>query len=154
MEIKHSRDTVHSKSTTDPRWSWTPQWGNCNPFFWVITSSRHSAAHETTEIIQLYLRLYYCSICCQTKWCVCSCDSSAMVRRHSRRPTVPTRTRWARQRVCVNTHSLYFPLLIYCPSSLSEPLKSQPVFAEFPPGHHGNHSVCTAPPSLARNDGC
>lgn len=50
---------------------------------------------------------------------VCSCDSSAMACRRSRRPTVPTRTRWARPRVCLSAHTdTHTPLLFILPLSL------------------------------------
>lgn len=89
---------------------------------------------------------------------VCSCVSSAMARRRSRRPTEPTRTRWVRLRVGLRTHthmhtqvfllapslsspSLFSPCYFSPPclfslfitrSSLSEPLKLQAGFTGVP----------------------
>lgn len=88
---------------------WTSLWKPLNPLFVMLSHglppARGTQLHVKPEKPYSYCDCFLISPSTAKTNAVCSCVSSVMVRRRSCRPTEPTRTRWVRLRVGLNTHA-------------------------------------------------
>lgn len=151
---------------------WTPHWKTTKPTVrnavsCVTTSPRHSC--ETIKMILLQLLLYYCSIHCQSKWCMLMCllsdgtttqpqangtHKNQMGQAEGRSTHTHIRTPLPRLLLFL---SPFLNLTLFLSLNL---LNCEQALQGFPSGLHGNHSACPsclscpAPPSLAGNNGC